>query len=180
MSTTTLYNLSAVTAVISGICIILGSVLSNLMNSPKGTALNFFSTLFGLFAVTGVYLWQREPSGIFGGIAFAAVFVGLTLMMCVDYFGAFILTSLTPEDFTKLQNDQVMMVKTVSGLIFLVGEILFGISVILAGVLAPIAAVLFMVGFLFTPLRQAYPRIVVFGSVLSGTGIIWWGVMLWS
>jgi hypothetical protein len=56
-----------------------------------------------------------------------------------------------------------MMIIMVSGLVFIVGKLLFGISVILAGVFSTIAAVLWMIGFLPTPLGGAYPKIGLLG-----------------
>jgi hypothetical protein len=113
-------------------------------------------------------------------VAYVAVFIGLALIACIDYFGTFIRLSLPADEVAQLANRSAMVFITISGLIFLVGEILFGISTITAGFFSKIAAVLFMIGFLATPLGGTYPIIVFIGSVLSSTGIIWWSVSLWS
>jgi hypothetical protein len=104
----------------------------------------------------------------------------MALLMCVDYAGTFVYPALSPEEASKLSQGPAMMAAMVSGVIFLLGEILFGISVIRAGVFSKIAAVLYMIGFLPTPLRESYPLVVFAGSVMSGAGIIWWGLSLWS
>lgn len=72
-----------------------------------------------------------------------------------------------------------MKLLIISYMIFLVGEILFGVSTFIAGIYPKIATVLFMIGFLVTPVRPAYPAITFFGLTLSGVGLIWWGVSLW-
>ena len=181
MPTLALYHLSGVAAICAGLCVILGSLFSNLVK-PEGTlgsAFNFLSALLGLFGITGFYLFQRAESGIFGFIAYVVVFTGLSLIMCIDYGGTFLVLSLSPEEAMKLQRGPSLTAQIVSGMVFLVGAILFGVSVIVAGVSSKIASVFFMIGFLATPLREAYPLIVFAGSVLSGTGLIWWGVSLW-
>jgi hypothetical protein len=172
--------LSAVAGIIAGICIVLGSLVTNLVKTPKGAIFNFLGALIGLFGITGIYLWQSAQSGIFGVVAYVWVFVGLGLIACIDYFGGFMSPSLPEEEVNKLGSTSAMMVLTISGLIFLVGEILFGISIITTGIFSTIAAVLFMIGFIATPLRQVYPIVTFIGSILSGAGIIWWSLSLWS
>lgn len=180
MSTATLYSMSAMAGIIAGICIILGSLVTNLVKTPKGAIFNFSGALIGLFGITGIYLWQSEQSGVFGLVAYVWVFIGLGLIACIDFLGGFISPSLPEDEMTKLGDTPVMLILSISALIFIVGEILFGISVILTGVFSTIAAVLFMIGFLATPLRQVYPIITFIGSILSGSGIIWWSLSLWS
>ncbi len=182
MATGTLYSLSAIAGVIAGVCIILGALFSTLVksSSPVGAFFNFLGALIGLFGITGIYIWQSSQADVFGLIAYVLVFVGLALIACIDYSGAFIGASLSMEDMARLDQGTALQIKSISGLIFLVSEILFGISVILAGVYSVIAAVLFMIGFLATPLRQAYPIVTFIGLTASGIGIIWWSVSLWS
>lgn len=182
MSTDTLYRLSALAGIIAGISIIVGSLFSHIVKptAPVGTFFNFLGALIGLLGITGIYLWQRDEAGAFGLVAYVALFIGLALIACIDYFGTFIRPSLRVEEVNQMADTSAMLFITISGLIFLVGELLFGISTIRAGVFSKIAAVLFMIGFIATPLGGTYPVIVFIGSVLSGTGIIWWSVSLWS
>jgi len=79
-----------------------------------------------------------------------------------------------------LTEGTAMMIIMISGIFFMIGEILFSISVIIAGVFSTIAAVLWMIGFLPTPLGNAYPKIVLVGSYLSAIGIIWMSLNLWG
>jgi hypothetical protein len=168
-------------ALLSGICILLGKLLALLPDPQVGEIFDFFSPLFGLFAILGVYFWQRKQSGRFGAIAFIVVFTGLVLVTALDYFGAFIRLEIPPDVMSQIMESSTGMVAAFSGLIFLVGEILFGISVIRAGVFPKIAAVLFVVGFIPVPLVEVFPfGIVAAGSVMAGVGIIWWGLSLWS
>jgi len=181
MSTSTLFRLSALAALVSGLCIIVGKVLAWLPDPQAGEVFDFISPLFGLFAILGIYLWQRERSGVFGAVAFSVVFIGLALVMSLDYFGAFIRLRLPEDTMAQLMDGPAGLIAGISALIFLVGEILFGISVLRAGVFSRIAAWLFMVGFVPMTLFELLPNTVVWGgSVLAGVGIIWWGLSLWS
>ena len=80
MSRSRYYRLQAVTAVITGACIILIPLLFYIVNAPAGTVFNFLSLLTGLFVVTGLYLWQRARSVAFGLVASVVLFIGLAII----------------------------------------------------------------------------------------------------
>lgn len=180
MSIETFFRFCAIASITAGLSIIVGAVLNDLLKTSKGTFFNFLGALIGLFGVTGTYLWQRAESGTFGFIAYIAVFIGLALIACNDYFGALIGPSVSADEYARLGETAAMRYLLISSFIFLVGEILFGISVLRAGLFSKIATVLFMIGFFATPMRSAYPIITFIGLTLSGTGLIWWGVSLFS
>lgn len=182
MSTEAFFRFSAIAAILAGICIILGTLLTDLLKtkSPTGTFFNFLGALIGLLGITGIYLWQRAEAGIFGFVAYIVVFIGLALIACIDYSGAFVTPNLSEEQVANLGKSSTMQVITISSMIFLVGEILFGISTIIVGIYPRIASVLFMIGFFTTPVRTVYPIITFIGLTISGSGLIWWGVTLFS
>ena len=180
MSTTTLYRLSALAAILSGACIIIGKLLWALPDPQVGEVFDFFSPLFGLGATVGIYLRQRRASGVFGGVAFVVLFIGLATIVSLDYFAAFIRLQLPEGTTERLMEGPTGPVFAVSGLTFLIGEVLFGISSLRAGVFPKIAAWLFIVGFIAVPLGGVFPDgVVATGSVLAGLGLAWWGVSLY-
>lgn len=182
MSTTTLYRLSAAAGVLSGVCIIIGKLLIPLPDPLPGEIFDFLSPLFGLFITMGLYLRQRKESGVFGGVAFIVFFIGLTSVVSLDYFGAFMRLELPEGAVDQLMEGPTSPVFVSSLFIFLIGEILLGISVIRAGVFSRIAAVLFMVGMIPVALHLSgiFPEIVVvIGSIMAGIGLIWWGISLY-
>lgn len=179
MSTLTLYSLSAVASILSGIFIILGSVLNDLLKRSKGAFYNFLGALIGLFGITGIYLYQREEAGIFGFIAYVFIFIGLALIACIDYSGSFVTPNLSDDQKARLGKSSAMQATYFSFLIFLIGDILFGIMALSAGVFPKIATVFFMIGFLATMVRPVYQIITFIGLSLSGIGLIWWGVSMW-
>ena len=180
MFTATLYSACAIAGIFSSIFLVVGSVFNNLIKTGSGGKFNFFAALFGLFAVLGIYLYQLEQAGIFGLIAFVLVFIGLVLIASIDYNSIILLPKFSIEELAKMTEGTGMMILMISGVIFLLGEILFGISIILAGVFSTVAAVLWMIGYLPTPLGGAHPKIVLLGSILSAIGITWLSLELWS
>jgi hypothetical protein len=180
MSARLLFRLGAYAAIASGLAIVVGKVLMLRPDPQAGEIFDFFSPLFGLFAVVAVYLWQREASGTFGGVAFIVMFIGLALVTSLDFFGAFIRLELSEAIRDELMEGSPGVVAAISGLTFLVGEILFSISILRAKVFPPAAAWLFMVGFIpMTLIEVLSDEIVAIGSVVAGAGIGWLGVALW-
>ncbi|HUW14037.1 MAG TPA: hypothetical protein VM537_30210 [Anaerolineae bacterium] len=141
---------------------------------------DFLSPLLALFVVVAIYLRQREESGLFGGVAFVVMFIGLALVVSLDYFGAFIRLQLPEVIAEQLMEGPSGTVVAVSALIFLLGEIMLGISVVRAGVFSKIAAVFFMIGLIPVPLAGVFPdSVVAIGSIAAGVGLIWWGTDLY-
>jgi hypothetical protein len=180
MSTKTLYRLSALAGVLSGLCIIIGKLVIPLPNRQVGEIIDFFSPLFALLFAIGLYLRQRKESGVFGFVGFVVLFLGLAMVVSLDYIGAFINPYLPAGMMDQILNGPTGAVAATSGLTFISGEILFGISVIRAGLFSKIASTLFMVGMFFVPLGSVFPEsAVVIGSMIAGVGLIWWSTELY-
>lgn len=180
MQTKSLYRLSALAGLLSGLCIILGKLLIPLPNRQIGEVFDFFSPFLALLFAVGLYLRQRKESGVFGGIAFIILFMGLATVVSLDYYAAFIAPYLPEGMVEQILETPAGVVALISGLTFLIGEILFGISVIRANVFSKIASVLFMVGMFLVPLGEIFPEAaVVAGSIIAGVGLIWWGIELY-
>jgi len=181
MSTKTLYHLSALAGLLSGLCIIIGKLVIPLPNRQIGEIIDFFSPLFALLFAVGLYLRQRRESGVFGGIAFSVLFMGLAMVVSLDYIGAFVAPYLPAGTIDQILDGPTGAVAATSGITFLLGEILFGISVMRAKVFSRIASILFMVGMFFVPLGSVFPeRFVVIGSIIAGVGLIWWSAELFK
>ena len=183
MSIKTLYQLSALAGFLSGVCIIIGRLLAPLPNPQPGEIFDTLSPFFALFFAVALYLGQRRESGIFGGVAFIVLFTGLAMVVSLDYFGAFIRLELPSGLTEQIMEGPSAPVFMGSLLIFLIGEILFGISVIRAGIYSKIAAILFMAGLIPVALHPSgvFPESVVdIGATAAGLGLIWWSVELYG
>jgi hypothetical protein len=182
MSATTLYRLGAVAGLLSGVCMILGRILARLPNTQPGEIIDWFAPTFALFFAIFLYLGQRRESGVFGGVAFIILFAGLVVVVCLDFYGAFMRIYLPADMIAMIEEGPSAPIFVVGLLIFLIGEILFGISVIRAGVYSKIAAILFMVGLIPVMLHPTgiFPESIVdIGAAVTGAGLIWWGIQLY-
>jgi hypothetical protein len=129
-----------------------------------------------------MYLRHRRESGILGGIAFIVLFIGLSAVVSLDYFGAFMALELPPGTVEQLLEGRNGPWFAASGLAFLIGELLFGISVIRARVFPWIASVLFMGGMIPVALDLSgifSEDVVIAASVVAGLGLIWWSLSLY-
>lgn len=181
MPTRSLFRLAAISGVLSATAIIVGKVLMLLPGPQPGEIADFISPLFGLGAIVGAYLWQREEAGRTGAAAFVVVFIGLALVTSLDFFGAFIRLELSEDLRDQLLEGSPGVAMAVSGVIFLVGVITFGTSLIRSGVYPKGAGWLFMIGFTFVPLVEVVGEgLVVVGSVLAGIGVFWLSGVLWT
>ena len=183
MSTSTLYRLGAVAGFLSGFFMILGRILARLPNTQPGEIVDLLSPFFALFFATALYLGQRRESGIFGTIAYFLLFVGLVVVVCLDFYGAFMRIYLPDDMIVLIEEGPSAPVFLVGLLTFLIGEILFGISVIRAGVYSKIAAVLFMAGLIPVALHPTglFPESVVdIAAASAGAGLIWWSIELFK
>ena len=182
MSVTMLYRLGAVAGFLSGACMILGRVLARMPNTQPGEIVDWFSPTYALFFAIFLYLGQRRESGVFGGIAFIVLFAGLIVVVCLDFYGAFMRIYLPADMIAMIEEGPSAPVFVVGLLTFLIGEIIFGISVIRAGVYSKIAAVMFMAGLIpiaFHPTGIFPEGIVDIGAAAAGVGLIWWSVELY-
>jgi hypothetical protein len=180
MSEATLYTLSAYAGILSGVSIFIGTLLTDLIKTSKGTLFNFLGALIGLFGVTGIYVWQSGEAGIFGLVAYVLIFIGLTLIACIDFWGYFFSPSLTEEHLAEIGKSSAMQVTYISFFIFLIGDLLFGLSVIMAGKFPVIASLLFTIGFIGTVFRPMNQLITFVGLTLSSIGLAWWCLTLIS
>jgi hypothetical protein len=182
MSVARLYRLGALAGFLSGGCMILGRILARLPNTQPGEIVDWLSPTFALFLLVFLYLGQRSESGVLGGIAFILLFAGLIFVVCLDFYGAFMRIYLPAEIITLVEEGPSAPVFITGLLTFLTGEILFGISVIRAGVYSKIAAILFIAGLIPIAMHPTgiFPESVVdLGAVAAGVGLIWWSVELY-
>ena len=181
MSTSTLYRLGALAGFLSGVCIIMGRILARQPDPQAGEIFDVLSPFFALFLAIALYLRQRRESGVLGGVAFILLFSGLVLLVSLDYYGTFIRIHLPEAIILQIEEGPSAPVFVGSLFIFLIGEILFGISVIRARVYSKIAAILFMAGLFPVALHPTgiFPEGVVdIGATAVGIGLIWWSIDL--
>lgn len=181
MNNAILFRMGGLSAALSGLTIIIGKILAMISLYRSGEFFDYLSPLLGLLAVVAIYLRFKDRSGIHGLVSFAILFLGISMVMCLDYFGAFILPYLPVGLVDQLLDGPVGTTLAISGLVFLIGVILFGISVIRTGEFPLISSLLFIAGFIPVPFGEILPDVVVYtGSISAGLGLILWGIHLYQ
>ncbi|MBI4317395.1 MAG: hypothetical protein HY675_02805 [Chloroflexi bacterium] len=183
MSSSILFRLSGLSCILAGVAVAIGWVAMSV--SPSGVALNTLIIIVGLLlaplAITGLYLRQREESGSLGAVAYFVTMIGVGLVTGLNYAVAFVLLSLSESQRTELLAGTTGAAFGVTGVVSLVGVILFGIATFRAGVFSRVPAVLLVIGNVPLGLVPLFPPVgVAIGAVVFGAALIWLGSELWS
>jgi hypothetical protein len=203
MTSSSLMRLAGVSAVVAGLCFLVIGMFHPL-NEPSAvdvtwvnvhiaaTALGFF----GLFGMAGLYARQVEESGWLGLAGFLLFTAWMTLVCGFSFVEAFILPKLATESPAFIAGWMGMfsgapsavdlgilpMIWNISGPIFILGPVLFGIATFRArvlprwaGALLALNAVLVPLGALVPPEYQ--PKIIM---IPIGLALAWLGYALWA
>ncbi|HET8840965.1 MAG TPA: hypothetical protein VFN35_05825 [Ktedonobacteraceae bacterium] len=174
----TLYRLSAWAAILSGLLIIIKKLLVELLLplNPITNAVGSFGLFLGLFALTGLYVYQREASGRLGLIGYLVNWFGLAFVSGVDYARLYILPYLSQNEIQVLLAGPTKLVFLSCALFFLLGVLLFGTALLRTGVFPRLAILLYMLGFTLYSLLFFLPALVVRIAETGGAlGVIWLG-----
>jgi len=174
----TLYRLSAWTAILSGLLIIIKKLIVELLLplNPLTNAVGSFGLFLGLFTLTGLYVYQREASGRLGLIGYLVNWFGLAFVSGVDYTRLYILPYLSQNEIQALLAGPTKLVFLSCSIFFLAGVILFGAASLRARVFPRLAILLYMLGFTLYSLSFFLPVLVVRTAEVGGAlGVIWLG-----
>lgn len=178
MFPSTLYRQAGWAAILSGILIIIKKTIVELLLpvNPITNAIGTFGLLLGLFSLTGIYLYQREKSGRLGLAGYLTIWFGLAVASGPDYAKNYILPYLSKSEIQALLAGPTKLVFVSSALFFLVGVILFSITLFRTKSFSPLAIALFLVGFTLFSISFLLPETVArVGEMLGALGAIWIG-----
>ena len=203
LTPSSLMRLAGLSAVVAGLCFLVIGMFHPL-NEPSAvnatwvnvhiaaTALGFF----GLFGMAGLYARQVEESGWLGLAGFLLFTVWMTLVCGFSFVEAFILPKLATESPAFIAGWMGMfsgapsavdlgilpMLWNISGPMYILGPVLFGIATFRAhvlprwaGALLALNAVLVPLGALVPPEYQ--PKIIM---IPIGLALAWLGYALWA
>jgi hypothetical protein len=202
-TTASLMRLAGLSAVVAGLCfLVIG--LFHPLNEPSAvnatwvyvhiaaTALGFF----GLFGMAGLYARQVEEAGWRGLAGFLLFTVWMTLVCGFSFVEAFILPKLATVSPAFIAGWMGMfsgapsavdlgvlpMLWNISGPMFILGPLLFGIATFRARVLPRWAGALLALNAVLVPVGALVPfeyqlRIIM---IPMGLALAWLGYALWS
>ena len=203
ITASTLMRLAGVSAMVTGLSIILIGMFHPLNISSSVTTatwvnVHIFATalgFFGLFGMAGLYARQVEESGWLGLIGFILFTVWMTLVCGLSFVEAFILPKLATESpafiagwmgmFSGIPSAVDLGVLptlwNISGPMYILGPLLFGIATFRARVLPRWAGVLLALNVVWVPIGaivppEYQPKIMI----PIGLALAWLGYALFS
>ena len=202
MSAGKLLRLSGLAGIVAGAIIILSDLLAmaaNLMDmatmattplSPAWIPLNLLQLLgvvLLLLALVGFYTRQAEAAGSFGLFGFLVAFLGTAMFAGTGWSNAFnppVVARTSPDLLMGFPPSPLGEAVLYSALLFAVGLVLFGITVVRAGVLPRIGGWLLIVGGALCRLppflNHNFDIYLPLNSWVTSIALILLGYTLWS
>ena len=203
ITTSSLFRLAGLAAVMAGVSYsILGvfhpaNVIAS-VTTPAWAIVHLFALawcFFGFFGLTGLYTRQVEESGWLGLIGYLMLTLWLAMVMGFTFIEVFILPILATESpafvegfvgmFTgapsTIDLGALPTIWAISGPLYLLGGIVFGIATFRARVFPRWAGLLLAVGTAAGPAAILFPPDYVgLVAVPVGIALAWLGYALWS
>lgn len=183
-------QIGGVASILAGLLMIVGFILH-----PAGEDATFGTDPFwvpahgllwlaftiALLGWIGLYLFQAPKSGRFGVVAFVVIIVGTSLASWIFSSDVTYVPVIAAESPALFQNINTNTHGVVSVVSWVVGTVLFGISIIRARVLSRWAGILLILGTVGVPIAYLAglpEKVVIGGPILAGIGQIWLGYEL--
>jgi hypothetical protein len=188
---------------VAGICFVVLGLLHppNVLSSVTTTrweivhSLALAMALFGLLGMMGLYARQGKEAGWLGLAGFLLLSLWLMLILPFTFFEVFFLPLLATEAPTfaegflgiftgaasEINFGVLAALWKLSGVLLLLGGLVFGIATLRAGILSSWAAGVLAVGCVLTPAAALLPHeIQPLVAVPIGVGLAWLGYALFS
>ena len=152
-------------------------------------------SFFGMFGMAGLYARQAEKSGWLGLIGFVMFSLWLALVMCFSFIEAFILPRLAASSpifiegilgmysgvASQIDLGILPTLWAISGPLYIVGPLLFGIAIFRAGTLPRWAGAFLAIASLLTPVAALVPAELEPKVMIPvGLALVWLGYALFS
>jgi hypothetical protein len=203
ITASSLIRWSGLAAMVAGICfLVLGllhppNVLSSVTTARWAIvhSLALAMSLFGLLGMMGLYARQAKESGRLGLVGFLLLSLWLVLILPFTFFEVFFLPLLASEAPTfaegflgiftgaasEINFGALAALWQLTGVLLLLGGLVFGIATLRAGILSRWAAGLLAVGCVLSPAAALLPQAIQpLVAVPIGAGLAWLGYALWS
>ncbi len=203
MTASRLMRLAGLSAIVAGLCFVIVGLFhqENIPSSvTTATWVNVHIVavamgFFGLFGLVGIYIWQAEKAGWLGLVGFVLFSLWFAIIMGFSFIEAFILPLLatpSPEfvagflgmfsgSASEVDLGILPIIWMVSGPVFILGPMLFGIATFRAGVLPRWAGGLLVIGSVLIPVAALVPPVhESLVMVPHGVALAWLGYALFS
>ena len=179
MPPTTLYRLAGLAGMLSGLLLLFNTARRGGVVPPNALTHGIapLSSVLGLFALTGLYLWQRQQSGPLGLVGYALNLAGT---VGVEYVTNSVFPHLDDAVVESLVDGPTGTTLLLTAVVFLLGVLAFGVAMWRARMLPAPAILLYVVGLVPVALRGVLPEpAVAVGLILAAAGTAWLSAALW-
>jgi hypothetical protein len=203
ITTPNLIRWAGVSAMVAGICYVLVGIFHplNILSSVTTTrwaivhVLAMAMSFFGLLGMAGLYARQAEKSGWLGLAGYLLFSLWLALILGFTFVEVFILPGLATAAPTVVEGwlgmftgsasaidlGALPLLWTLTGPIYILGGLLFGIATFRARILPRWAGILLAVGTAIGPVAILFPpELQPKVAVPVGLALAWLGYALWS
>ena len=203
MTASNLFRWAGFSALVAGICYVLVGIfhpanVSSSVTTTRWVIVHIFAcamSFFGLLGLPGLYARQAEKSGWLGLVGYILLSLWLVVIMGFSFVEAFIL----PHVATALPAFVVAwmgmfnapagqfdlgvlpLLWTLSGPVYILGGLLFGIATFRAGILPRWAGALLALSTVLAPIAALLPNASQPKTAIPmGLALAWLGYSLWS
>jgi hypothetical protein len=139
-----------------------------------------FATVLALFAITGLYLWQRERAGRLGLVGYVFGIAGFAGAVGTEVTGQFVFANLPEAQVDQLVAGPARPAFTTIAAVFSLGALLFGAAMFRAGAVPRTAAAGYAFCLALFAWRNSLPELVVtVDGVVAGVVVGWLSWSLW-
>ena len=176
MSEVTLYRWATVAGVLSSVILLInvlrraGAVPTNALTH----AISPFAAVLALFALTGLYLWQRSTTGWLGLLGYVLSTAGFAGAVGTEVVVQFVFAHLPTAQVDALVAGPSRPAFVTIALIFTAGALLFGTAMLRSGQVPRLAAAGYLVSMAVFAWRTVLPELVVTVDGIVATAVVVW------
>jgi hypothetical protein len=171
-----LYRLAAWSGVLSAVVLVINAFrkANVIPNTGLTHGIAPLAEALGLLALTGLFLQPRVRVGMVGLIGYGINFIGLAGVLGAEVLINLVFPTVGTEQTTALLHGPTGTVLTIASLLYLVGSVVFGAALWMAGEMPRIAIVAYSVGSAASALRGQLPSFTLIpGLLVLAAGVIW-------
>lgn len=177
-----LYRLAGLAGLLAGVLLLLNDLrrIGLVPLNAVSESIAPIPAVLALFALTGLYLWQRERSGLLGLVGYALNSAGIAGLLVVEFSAHYLFSDLSDDAIKELIAGRPKAGFLVIAGVFALGVILFAVASWRSGRYPRWAVALYAVGFLLAAGRNALPdALVSVGFALGSVGTLALAATLW-